>query len=235
MNTNPLPLNWITEGLIDFEYKQYVFMAYLQNVRSSFEERKIYPFFANLLFHHKNLLSLQTSKQKVRGQQLQKAGVLHSVIKENELLAKNTIGAGEIEQILDFAIPHVEDLLVKGKSLYHQVVKQLQISTVGQTPTSLHMGYLITQNGNNPIEVFKYKLKSFTNHSAEQLHSIKVAHVVTYPKNNVASLTKIKKDLALKTANRKKIAIFLVRSSQTFPMYETFMPVAKRALIDYIT
>ncbi len=37
-----LPKNWLTEGLIDFEYKKYILLSYTQQVKGSFKERKLY-------------------------------------------------------------------------------------------------------------------------------------------------------------------------------------------------
>ena len=50
-----LSKDWLTQGLIDFEYKKYVLMAYLQRVKTSFERIELYPFMADLVFHYRNL------------------------------------------------------------------------------------------------------------------------------------------------------------------------------------
>ena len=33
--------NWLTEGWVDFEYKKYLLLAYLQKVSIDFDERKL--------------------------------------------------------------------------------------------------------------------------------------------------------------------------------------------------
>ncbi len=35
--------NWLTEGLIDFEYKKYVLLAYMKRVKESFGRVELYP------------------------------------------------------------------------------------------------------------------------------------------------------------------------------------------------
>jgi hypothetical protein len=57
-----LSKDWLTQGLIDFEYKKYLLMAYLQTVKSSFGKVELYPFLADLVFHYRNL-------QAVKGKQ----------------------------------------------------------------------------------------------------------------------------------------------------------------------
>ena len=58
--------NWITEGLIDFEYKKYVLLAYLNFIHQNFDEKLLYPFLADLIFHYQNLLSLKENKDKTK-------------------------------------------------------------------------------------------------------------------------------------------------------------------------
>ena len=47
--------NWLTEDIMDFEYKKYIVLGYLQNVETHFNEQKLYPDFAELIAHYKNL------------------------------------------------------------------------------------------------------------------------------------------------------------------------------------
>ena len=46
--------DWITEKHIDFEYKKYVLLAYLQEVNMNFEKTHLYPFLADLVDHYRN-------------------------------------------------------------------------------------------------------------------------------------------------------------------------------------
>ena len=47
--------NWITEGWVDFEYKKYVLLAYLQHVESQVKEGKLYPPLGELVQHYSKL------------------------------------------------------------------------------------------------------------------------------------------------------------------------------------
>ena len=48
--------NWLTEGLIDFEYKKYQLLAYLKRVKDSFNKVELYPFLSDLVFSFSPLL-----------------------------------------------------------------------------------------------------------------------------------------------------------------------------------
>ena len=44
-----LEKDWLTAGLVDFEYKKYVLLAYLQSVKTNFKEQKLYLDLVDLL------------------------------------------------------------------------------------------------------------------------------------------------------------------------------------------
>ena len=54
-----LEKDWLTSGLIDFEYKKYILLAYLQEVKGNFDSNKLYPHLSDLIFHYQNLLDLK--------------------------------------------------------------------------------------------------------------------------------------------------------------------------------
>ena len=60
-----LSKDWLTQGLIDFEYKKYILLAYLKNVRQNFQGQILYPFLSDLVFHYRNLLSIRENKQLI--------------------------------------------------------------------------------------------------------------------------------------------------------------------------
>jgi len=61
-----LSKDWLTQGLIDFEYKKYLLLAYLQTVKNSFDRIELYPFMADLVFHYRNLLAVKENKALIR-------------------------------------------------------------------------------------------------------------------------------------------------------------------------
>ena len=45
---------WFADGYIDFELKKYTLLAYLQEVNKYFNEHKLYPQLADVIFHYNN-------------------------------------------------------------------------------------------------------------------------------------------------------------------------------------
>ncbi len=128
--------HWLTEGLIDFEYKKYILLAYLKYVRQNFSDKKLYPFLSDLVFHYRNLQMVKQQK-KVLDEQFPKvaSGVdikklqisYRKIIEDTELMT-------QIEAIASFAIENISDCLNSGKEIYDFVEGHMEIEPVGLSP-----------------------------------------------------------------------------------------------------
>ena len=54
---------WIVEGSIDSEYKEYILMGYFQKLNKYLEEIKLYPMFIELSIHLGNIQTLLTQNK----------------------------------------------------------------------------------------------------------------------------------------------------------------------------
>ena len=111
-----LGTNWLVEGMIDFEYKKYLLLAYLQHVSKNFDDQKVYPFLSDLIFHYQNLVIFKEKKQKVSGEltrRIQKIDLDNFRI-EYEKLMHDDKYLDEIEEILAFAIPKIKAQMQNG-------------------------------------------------------------------------------------------------------------------------
>src|SRR5215218_10400589 len=86
---------WFAEGRIDFELKKYTLLAYLQEVDKYFNENKLYPQLADIIFHYNNIVAFRENKKylqehfpkKLTGVQLEKLQLLYQqMIADNELM-----------------------------------------------------------------------------------------------------------------------------------------------------
>ena len=57
---------WFVEGYIDFELKKYTLLAYLQQINKYFNENKLYPQLADLIFHYNNLIAFRENKKHLQ-------------------------------------------------------------------------------------------------------------------------------------------------------------------------
>jgi hypothetical protein len=53
---------WFADGYIDFELKKYTLLAYLQEINRNFQENKLYPQLADVIFHYNNQAAFHENK-----------------------------------------------------------------------------------------------------------------------------------------------------------------------------
>ncbi len=232
-----LSKNWLTEGLIDFEYKKYVLLAYLKSVRSHFNDNKLYPFFSDLLFHYKNLSHLKENKKLLYEnfpKRISKADfdklemIYEQIVNDDKIMA-------EIEDIISYALPRFQEYLSDGKDIYDSIDEKISISPVGLSPIDPQAGYLFMYIDNKPeTKIYEYQMTIFEN-ADEKYRGIHVQYLESATKSLANTFEAIKIDLLRKYKSLPNPATFLVCSQYSFPFQETLLPIAKRKLMRYIS
>lgn len=232
-----LSKDWLTQGLIDFEYKKYLLLAYLQTVKTSFGRVELYPFLADLVFHYRNLIAVKENKTLIRESFPREISVEEFKKLElsyRELVADDAIMA-ELETIIEFAIPTIKNSLQEGTVIYEYVESNCEISPVGVTPLYANEGYLfVTQPPEKETNVYRYQVSIFED-SKEQLRSLNTQFLESVDKNHANTYEGIKLSLIRRYKDLPNPAAFLVLSKMKFPLMETLMPVAKRLFVKHIS
>ncbi len=232
-----LSKDWLTQGLIDFEYKKYLLLAYLQTVRKSFDRVELYPFLADLVFHYRNLKAIKENKALFKDAFPKELSV--EEIKKLELsyreLVEDDAVMNELAAIIEFAIPQIEGSLNEGSAIYEFVESKVEISPVGVTPLYANEGYLfVTQPPERETSVYRYQVSIFED-SKEQLRSLNTQFVESISKTTMNTYERIKLDLIKRYRELPNPAAFLVLSKLKVPFSETLMPVAKRLFVKYLS
>jgi hypothetical protein len=232
-----LSKDWLTQGLIDFEYKKYLLLAYLKNVKESFGKVELYPFMADLVFHYRNLLAVKENKALIRESFPKEISL--DEFKKLELsyrqMIEDDVVMSELESILEFSIPKIKDSLQEGSVIYEYVESKCEIAPVGVTPLYANEGYLfVTQPPEKETTIYRYQISIFED-SQEQLRSLNTQFVENVQKNIVNTYEQIKLDLVKRYKDLPNPATYLILSKTKFPFAETLMPVAKRLFVKHIS
>ena len=232
-----LSKDWLTQGLIDFEYKKYVLMAYLQTVKNSFGKVELYPFLADLVFHYRNLQALKENKALIREsfpKELSLEEFKKLEITYREMIEDDSV-MSELESIINFALPQIKDSLQEGSIIYEYVESQCEISPIGVTPLYAKEGYLfVTQPPEKETNIYRYQMSIFEG-SQEQLRSLNTEFIERVEKNILTTYERIKLDLVKKFKDLPNPAAYLILARMKFPFTETLMPVAKRLFVKHIS
>ncbi|HEU5145272.1 MAG TPA: hypothetical protein VFT90_01095, partial [Chryseosolibacter sp.] len=224
-----LSKDWLTQGLIDFEYKKYLLLAYLQSVRKSFDKVELYPFLADLVFHYRNLRSVKENKTLIREsfpKEISPEEIRKMELRYRELVEDDAI-MSELDAIIEFAIPRIQESLQEGTVIYELVESQCEISPIGVTPLYANEGYLfVTMPPEKETNVYRYQVSIFED-SKEQLRSLNTQLLEVIDKDRLYPYERIKLDLIKRYRDMPNPAAYLLISKMRFPFSETLMPVAK--------
>lgn len=228
-----LPKNWITEGLIDFEYKKYQLLAYLQEAEREFQAVKLYPMLSDLIDHHRVLHELNSGKTEL-SKLFPKA--LNGIdLKSAQLQYEPKIEDGEvmkeISQITEFALPRITRQIEEGKSIYNFVEEQVEFEPVGILPIYNREGFvLLTRESCSDVHAFRYK-SNILQMAGEKFRSITFWLLGIFQKNLVNTLEKLKMQLIREVKELPNPATWRIHSSHSFPIEETLIPLSKRLLL----
>lgn len=232
-----LSKDWLTQGLIDFEYKKYVLMAYLQRVKTSFDRIELYPFMADLVFHYRNLLTLKENKALIREsfpKELSLEDFKKLELSYRQMIEDDSI-MSELESIIDFALPQIKGSLQEGSVIYEYVESKCEISPVGVTPLYAKEGYLfVTQPPEKETSIYRYQVSIFEG-TQEQLRSLNTEFIERVEKNPANTYENLKLALIRKFRDLPNPAAYLILAKMKFPFAETLMPVAKRLFVKHIS
>jgi len=228
-----LSKDWLTQGLIDYEYKKYLLLGYLQAVKKSFDRVELYPFLADLVFHYRNLVAIKENKALIREafpKEISLEEFKKLELNYRQLVDDDTV-MSELENIIEFAIPQIKDSLQEGSVIYELVESKCEISPIGVTPLYAKEGYLfVTQPPEKETVIYRYQVSIFEQ-SQEQLRSLNTEFIDRVEKKPFSTYEQIKLELVKKFNDLPNPATYLILSKMKFPFAETLMPVAKRLLV----
>ena len=227
-----LSKDWITEGLLDFEYKKYIVLAYMQSIESNFSQQMLYPSFAELAAHYNRLANLKTGREELFDkfpksqnpfESTEDQSCLSEIRESDEMLC--------IQEIVDYALPQFKSKIEEGKDIYELVEKSLTFEPVGVLPIYKDEGYILVHDEHDSdVLIYKYS-SSFMESSTEKYRALKTNFIRRERKTLSKSFENIKLALAKQFTELPNPAAWLVKSNYRFPLIETFLPVTKRVLM----
>lgn len=225
--------DWFLEGHLDFEYKKYLLLAYLQHVSRQFAEVRLYPSFADLIFHYQNLDQFRNHKQqfyerfpkRLSEEEFRKLRLVREAEVEDQEELK------EIDQLIDFALPSIKAHLREGKEIYDYIDEQIRIEPIGITPLYRKEGYVFLDvNPMHQVKVFQYRIIFLENADANY-HGISLEMVDAYRRTLVQTYEAKKKELIRHRRELPNPATWLVSAQHPLPEEASLLPVTKRKML----
>jgi hypothetical protein len=229
--------NWLTDGLIDLEYKKYQLLAYFKNVKDRFKRIELYPYLSDLVFHYRNLLMLKENKSLISDsfpKELSQDSIKNLEINYRKMIEDDVL-MKEIESIMEYALPVFKSSLDEGAYIYDYVESKCEILPIGLTSLYISEGYLfVTQPPEKETNVYRYQTALF-DQSSESYRAIHTQFIKTFECSISNTYENLKLLLMRQHADLPNPSAYLVLSRLKLPHAQTLMPVAKRLLIKHLS
>ena len=232
-----LDKNWLTDGWMDFEYKKYVLLAYLQETAQHFDEKKLYPRLSELTEHLRGLQLLKEQKvavakdfpKEITRLDFEKFKLEYKEVFQDDELIK------EMDSIIEFAMPEIEKKLGIGRELYEEVEDKLEVFPVGILPLRSEEGYFFLSDYlKKLVNVYYYQITIFEN-VQERFRGINTRFLFNYNISVTATYEQIKYKLIEQHKQLPNPATYAIEFKESFPLPETMLPIAKRSLVRFIS
>jgi hypothetical protein len=228
---------WFADGFIDFELKKYTLLAYLQEVNKHFDENKLYPQLADVIFHYNNLVAFRENKKYLQEQFPKKLSMIQ--MEKLQMLYEQMIGDDELmqelETIINYSAGKIKNTISSGTEIYEFVENQLNIFPVGIVPIETSEGYFFLAEGTfRKTRVYQYSLSIF-HKKDEKYRSIKTEYIDHWDRNLVNTYENIKAELIRKKRELPNPAVYCIETELAFPVDETLLPIAKRTLVRFLS
>ena len=228
--------DWITEKRIDFEYKKYLLLGYLQGVSEQFTESRLYPCLSELITHYRNVVALRDHKkslydsfpERLSGTDLKGFRLMYEKILQDDHLMQ------EIESIVEYSIPKFEKYLQEGKAIYDFIESHINIFPVGIMPLHADEGYLMLKfSPGKETLVYEYQITIFENPD-EKYRGIATSFIGKWEQSLANTFENIKHELIRYHQKMPNPATYVIESDLKIPLEETFLPLARRLLVKHV-
>lgn len=228
--------NWITEHLIDFEYKKYQLLAYLQEVKENYTNTRVYPWLSEVIDHYRNLLSVKKTSEEIKAGGKELKGINWKDLKlDYETTEEDDEIIREIKQIIDYSLPLFFSNIKEGKLIYDFVEEKLSMKAIGITPLVTDEGYLFLHCESQPdVYIYQYQL-SFFSVENERMRSLSTEFLESRETTLTYSYEKLKHDLIAEKKDLPNPAVYAIDCAVTVPLNETLLPIAKRYFVGKMT
>lgn len=229
--------DWLFDGIVDSEQKQYILLSYFQKLNKNLDELKVYPMFTEISLHLGNIQTLiNQNKILYSNRELTSFDdeILLSDLKLKEIPVLADDEFVEYQKILKYTLPKLEYYFGVAKSIWTIVYDSIKI-TVKKNKDHLNSktGFFY-YTSKDTLHIWKYYSRKVNNSDTQTKTNIKLIY-----KEPISDLTvnEIISNFLItqKKSKNHKFPIFEVVCEDIFPLEETLIPIFKRKIMSYIS
>lgn len=233
----PLSLQLFAGAAYDAERAQYQVLGGLQRAHEAFAQNEIYPHLGRLVKLYK---ALQTVLDRSEAFRNPRTGTIKGLDLDNKKVIYewpelDTDQMSLVEDFIRWALPHIQDAIEEGRTVYEFVEESMQMEEVGIVPSYVQEGYLMVPDRQaNKLHVLRYSLSIFTS-AEERYRTLKTVHCKSVPHDGVDTQpSHVKMDLLAERTDLPNPATYYFDTDVGFPYERTMLPIVKRKMMQHL-
>jgi hypothetical protein len=212
--------DWIFDGVIDAEQKQYVLLGYFQKLNKQLEEMKVYPMFTEITLHLANVQNIiKNNKILYTDKKLTSCDdeLTFIDLKTKDLPPLKVTELNELKTILQYSLSKLQDYFDIIKSIWTIVYDTIEIVSIyNEDNLTSKKGYFYTKS-NQIIKIWEYNIRKYKGYNTfnieERLEDDLLKHIHSID---------------------NKLPSFYLHCEKDVPMEETLIPLFKRKVMSYV-
>jgi hypothetical protein len=212
--------DWLFQGVIDAEQKQYVLLGYFQKLNTQLEEMKVYPMFTEITLHLANIKNISKHGKIIYIDKKLKSiddELTFTDLKTKEIPNLTESERTELKEILKYSDTKLQDYFNIIKSIWTIVYDSIEVTSIlNEDNLKSKKGYCNTKS-NNFTKIWEYNVRKHKN-------------------TNKTTFTEITDPNLLKhiTSTENDLPVFNIYCGKDVPFEETLFPLIKRKVLSYI-
>lgn len=229
---------WMLKEPVDFEFNKYTLLDYLQKCEERLNKLEIYPDFVELSLHLANIQSL--TKENTLLLTNKKFESCDDEILLKELFPKKPrvltkTEEEELEKTIKFSGNKLFDAFNIAKSIWNLAYDNLEITLKkGKNTLVSGLGYIYYFNKQpNKVMVWEYQIRKSKD---DEFNNKTYLKLIYEGEPNEITLSSIIETFSsfTKGEDYKNLPVFELKSSQSFPLEQTLIPILKRKVMSYV-
>jgi len=228
--------DWLFNGVLDAEQKQYVLLDYFQKLNKYFEELKVYPMFIELSLQLGNMQTLLTQNKILYTDKKFKTPddeLLLADLKLKDIPVLTDDEVIEYQKIIKYCQPQIHDYFNFAKSLWSVVFDSITVK-VRKNKSNLQnkIGFFYYTKDDKTY-VWRYVTKKVYKTKNQQRTDLNLIFEDDLKDLTVSEvISKFSK--TFEKNKEKESPVFEVTCDNEFPLEETLLPIFKRKILSYI-
>jgi hypothetical protein len=227
--------DWIFNGTIDAEQKEYVLLGYFQKMNKNLEEMKIYPMFTELSIHLGNIQTLLSQNRILYTEKkltTDNDEIFIKDLKVKDIPDLTDEEFSEYQKIIRVSQPMLFDYFNIAKSIWSLAYDSILIKIKrNKNNIESKSGFFYFKYKDN-IYVWKYTMRNLRGYKNQTRTDSKLI----FSGQSDSSVIKIISQLSktYRKNGESKYPIFEAESNDMFPLNETVIPIVKRKIVSMV-